>query len=191
MLLPVLVHEGMFPLMPTAVIHTYHPLILMSAFSLFLFLCSKASSKHTTSCCQVPATLSPAPVDTRQMQTTRAGPCIKMVLENFHRHHTAPFLSVQGLILALLVAVTGLDLMLRSFWWCFLPNHLRTLMKRNTSGLHWFQHLSLNIWSQWNNTCRHSRWFGTAANVDECCTHPYLSYVSVHSWEMIKGNRWL
>lgn len=51
-------------------------------FSLF---CSKPPSKPTTNYCQAPATLSPTPADTRQMQTLQAGPCTKMVLATQHR----------------------------------------------------------------------------------------------------------
>lgn len=76
---PVLVHEGMFLLMPVAMIHTYH-----SLSPLCFFLCSKPPSKPTTSCCQAPATLSPTHADTRQMQTLPPGPCTKMVLGDFN-----------------------------------------------------------------------------------------------------------
>lgn len=86
MSMAVLEHEGMFLSLLVAMIHTYHSLALLVPFSLFL---SKSPSKPKTSCCQVPATLSPTPADTRQMLTLQAGPCTKMVLGDFNRYHTA------------------------------------------------------------------------------------------------------
>lgn len=57
-------------------------LTIASLVSLFLSMCSKPPSRPTASCCQAPATLSPTPADTRQMQTLPAGTCTKTVLQS-------------------------------------------------------------------------------------------------------------
>lgn len=156
------------------------------------------SFKRTTSCCQAPATLSPTPADTRQMQTLQAGPCTKMVLGDSNRYHTASpnswtffffFFCLKAFTkYRHLVAVPDISWDVAVVLILFYSILLKHTSEKK--GI-WSALIpaSQNIWSQWNNTFRHSHWVGAAADANEHWTHPYQSYVIACLCKVIKANR--